>query len=82
MLVVCIAVVLLCFYLLAKKKRAMYDVTTPMTQDENTPSAVQTISLEEEPHYDRFPPRYSDVDHPPPYSLVRASQHRDISYKL
>ncbi|KAG7226375.1 hypothetical protein INR49_013786, partial [Caranx melampygus] len=68
-LVVCIAVVLLCFYLQAKKKRATYDVTIPMTQDDNTPSVVHTISLEEEQHYDRFPPRYSDVDHPPPYAL-------------
>ncbi|KAF1374056.1 hypothetical protein PFLUV_G00245300 [Perca fluviatilis] len=72
-LMLSIAVVLLCFYLHTKKKRAAYDVTIPTPQDDNT-SSVYTISLsedqaEEDRCYDRFPPRYSTVDHPPPYSL-------------
>lgn len=73
-----IAVVLLCFYMHAKKKRATYDITTPTLQDDNTSSEINTISLpdyqaEEDTHYDWFPPRYSTVDPPPPYSLVRKS---------
>lgn len=75
-LVLSIAVVLICFYIQAKKKRASNDLTMPTTQVDNTSSMLYTISLgEEQAHvnilYDRFPPRYSDVDHPPPYSLVR-----------
>ncbi|KAK5850643.1 hypothetical protein PBY51_001504 [Eleginops maclovinus] len=70
-LVVSIAVVLLCFYMHGKKKRAAYDVTVPTSQEDNR---LYTIPLseeqaEEETHYDRFPPRYSTVDLPPPYSL-------------
>ncbi|KAK1881856.1 Pentatricopeptide repeat-containing protein [Dissostichus eleginoides] len=66
-----IAVVLLCFYMQAKKKRAAYDVTVPTPHDDNR---LFTISLsedqaEEETQYDRFPPRYSTMDLPPPYSL-------------
>ncbi|CAB1457676.1 unnamed protein product [Pleuronectes platessa] len=70
-LVVSIAVVLLCFYVHAKNKRAVYDVTTPTTQD-NNPAAVNNIVSsedEEDRHYDRLPPPYSSLDHPPPYSL-------------
>ncbi|GLD57545.1 abl interactor 1-like protein [Lates japonicus] len=69
------AVVLFCFYLHAKKRRAAYDVAIPVTQDNSTSSGLHTISVEEDQievnrHFDRFPPRYSTVDHPPPYSLV------------
>lgn len=71
-----IAVVLLCFYLQAKKKRAAYDITTTATQGDNAASAHNAVSLEEDAvevnrHHDRLPPRYSTVEHPPPYSLVR-----------
>ncbi|KAI9518589.1 hypothetical protein NQZ68_035959 [Dissostichus eleginoides] len=57
----------------AKKKRAAYNVTVPTPHDDNR---LFTISLsedqaEEETQYDRFPPRYSTMDLPPPYSLVR-----------
>ncbi|KAL3051254.1 hypothetical protein OYC64_001510 [Pagothenia borchgrevinki] len=70
-LVGAIAVVLLCFYMQAKNKRAAYGVTVPTPHDDNR---LSTISLsedqaEEETQYDRFPPRYSTVDLPPPYSL-------------
>lgn len=75
-LVLSIAVVLICFYLLAVKKRVLNDLNMRSTQVDNTSSVLQTISLgEEQAHvntrHDTFPPRYSDVDHPPPYSLVR-----------
>ncbi|XP_077359124.1 uncharacterized protein LOC144005087 [Festucalex cinctus] len=72
-LVVSIAVVLLCFYLHAKKKRAAYDVTMATVQEDGS-SSIQTISRVEgqevaERHCDRLPPRYSTTDLPPPYSL-------------
>ncbi|XP_077406028.1 uncharacterized protein LOC144037972 [Vanacampus margaritifer] len=72
-LVVSIAVVLLCFYLQAKKKRAAYDVTVATVQEDSGVS-IQAISLGggrevAERHYDTLPPRCSTNDLPPPYSL-------------
>lgn len=94
MFALAIAMVLLCFYL-RKIKRAPRDVTTPTTQDGNTSAVLHTISLPEDQaedrHDDRFPPRYSTVDHPPPYSLVSepsqpatvtGSMHTDLNYLL
>lgn len=73
--VLLIAAVFICFYIQANKKRASHDTATPRTQAA-TSSVVQTIPLGEGQadiniHCDRSPPRYSEVDHPPPYSLVR-----------
>ncbi|KAK9530981.1 hypothetical protein VZT92_012451 [Zoarces viviparus] len=73
-LIVSLAVVLLCFYRHAKKKRAAYDVTIPTPHGDNSSSVLYTVSYpedraEEDRHHDRLPPRYSTVDHPPPYSL-------------
>ncbi|KAK2820758.1 hypothetical protein Q5P01_023717 [Channa striata] len=72
-LVLSIVVVLLCFYLQAKHKRSSYDITSQATQVDNPSSVVHTISLEEDLAdvniRDILPPRYSTVDHPPPYSL-------------
>lgn len=83
-LVVAIAVVLLCFFLHAKRKRAAHDVTTPTTQDGNASSVLHTISLpedqaDEDRRYDRAPPRYSTMDPPPPYSLVREPSPQSAS---
>lgn len=75
-----IAVVLLCFYLRFKIKRAPCDVATPT--DGNTSAVLRTISLHEdqaEDRHDRFPPRYSAVDHPPPYSLVSEPSQRSAT---
>ncbi|CAK6964095.1 hypothetical protein PFLUV_G00245300 [Scomber scombrus] len=71
-LVVSICLVLLCFYMHAKKKRRAYEVSLPTPDDRAV--SIHTISLsddqeEVERRYDRFPPRYSTVDPPPPYSL-------------
>ncbi|XP_077482892.1 uncharacterized protein LOC144093347 [Stigmatopora argus] len=72
-LVVSIAVVLLCFYLHAKKKRAAYEVSAASVPEESA-IAIQIIARAQtqaagEQHYDRRPPRYSTMDFPPPYSL-------------
>lgn len=69
-----IAVIFLCLYRHIKK-RAELDATIPTTQDGNISSVFQMMSLpeyqaEEDIHYDMFPPPYSAVDQPPPYSLV------------
>ncbi|TNN74653.1 Abl interactor 1 [Liparis tanakae] len=77
-LVVSIAVVLLCFYRHAKKKRAAYDVTVPTPRDADSSSVLRTVSRPEHPaeeprSYDRLPPRYSTVDFPPPYYLFDPS---------
>lgn len=66
-LIVSIAVILLCFYFFAKKKRGSYDVPVPPVQDER-----RTVPLPEDGadvFNDSPPPRYSSVDPPPPYSL-------------
>lgn len=75
-LAMAIAVVLFCFYLYVKRKRTSNNVSIPTTQDGNTSLEFHTASppggqAEEHQRRDRFPPRYSTVDHPPPYSLVR-----------
>lgn len=75
-LAMAIAVVLFCFYLYFKRKRTSNNVSIPTTQDDNTSLEFHTASppggqAEEHQRCDRFPPRYSTVDHPPPYSLVR-----------
>lgn len=75
-LAMAIAVVLFCFYLYFKRKRTSNNVSIPTTQDDNTSLGFHTASppggqAEEHQRCDRFPPRYSTVDHPPPYSLVR-----------
>lgn len=74
-MVMAIAVVLFCFYLYVKRKRASSNVSIPTIQDGNTSSDFHTVSpsgsrADEHQLCDRFPPRYSTVDHPPPYSLV------------
>ncbi|XP_078147023.1 uncharacterized protein LOC144542987 [Centroberyx gerrardi] len=71
-LVVSIAVVLLCFYLHVKRKRALQDITVPTQHDRS--SSIQVIPLsgrqeEVDRHTNRLPPPYSTVDLPPPYSL-------------
>ncbi|KAG7507730.1 hypothetical protein JOB18_042925 [Solea senegalensis] len=74
-LVLSIAVVLLCFYMHAKKRRAAYDVSRPTAGDDNTGAEHSAAMSGEDTDadvnrcYDTFPPRYSTVDHPPPYSL-------------
>lgn len=75
MLVMAIAMVLFCFYLYVKRKRSSINVSIPTIQDGNSSLGFQTVSspgchTEEHQDCDRFPPRYSTVDHPPPYSLV------------
>lgn len=74
---IALALVLLCFYVDLKAKILTYDVTTPTTQGGSSAEPYSIPLPEEEAeevtHYDRFPPRYSTVDHPPPYSLVRES---------
>ncbi|XP_077959930.1 uncharacterized protein LOC144408033 [Gasterosteus aculeatus] len=71
-LVVSIAAVLLCFYVRARRKRTA--VATAPPPGAGSPPGLSTVSrpdgqTDEERHYDRFPPRYSTVDPPPPYSL-------------
>ena len=77
-LALAIAVVLLCFYLRFKRKRLTYGVATPTAQDGDTSLVLRTIAYpevqaEEDRYGEVFPPQYSDVDHPPPYSLVSES---------
>lgn len=71
-LVVCLAVILVCLYQYARKKRAAYDLAIARQQDENTSIAVFTISLsEDQAEMDRhdIPPPYSPLGDPPPYAL-------------
>lgn len=76
MLVMAVAVVLFCVYLLVKRKRSSLNASIPTIQDGNTSLGIRTVSsrgghAEEHQGCDGFPPRYSTVDHPPPpYSLV------------
>ncbi|KAM7381880.1 hypothetical protein PAMA_012639 [Pampus argenteus] len=83
-LVVSIAVVLLCFYLHAKKKRAAYDITLPTMQDDTSTVPIQTISSEHPSEHqeevERFPPRYSTDDLPPPYALVREPRLQSLDH--
>lgn len=83
-LVMVIGLVFLCTYLNLKKRRASHATTSP-AQDGNTSTGLHPIPLpedqaEEDRHYDRVPPRYSTVDHPPPYSLVRSHCHQITTF--
>ncbi|KAL6095236.1 uncharacterized protein ACO6RY_16479 [Pungitius sinensis] len=71
-LVVSIGVVLFCFYVRTRRKLAAAAMATARGDD--SPPGPWTVSsadgrTDEERHYDRFPPRYSTLDPPPPYSL-------------
>lgn len=54
--------VMMCICLLMKKRGDSYDVTTA--------GQGGAVSLPEDSPHDRFPPHYSTVDQPPPYSLI------------
>ncbi|XP_054605085.1 uncharacterized protein [Nothobranchius furzeri] len=65
-LVIVVASILLCFYLLLKKKREQCDTNRSMQVQAISPSGYR---VEEDTHFDPFPPRYSIVVCPPPYAM-------------
>lgn len=81
-MVVAIAVVFICFYLLFKNSIVSHDATAP-PEPGNAPSALQTSSMPgDQADGDRPPPQHGTVDQPPPYSLVReAAVSRSLQSK-